>query len=372
MGAALLAVTGCSTLDSFFQGDKLDYRSKASKTASLEVPPDLTQITRDGRYAAQGQTISATAFQSTAASAGTAAAAAAAATIAPVAAGDFKLMRNGNLRWLVTPVPAEKLWPQLRTFWEERGFNLVTDAAEAGLMETNWAENRAKIDDGIFRRTVGRVFDSLYSTGERDKFRLRVERNTSSNGTEIYVTHFGMQEVFTSQLKDTTSWTSRPNDPQLEAEMLQRMMVRLGVKLDDAKQVLAAATPTSATPAAARARVLSGQPSASLQVDENFDRAWRRVGSALDRNGFTVEDRDRSAGTYFVRYADPREAGKEEPGFFSKLFGASPNNSAPSRYRVSVKADGERSTVAVLNGQGAAENGEIGNRIIGLLLDELK
>lgn len=367
---ALMALGGCSTLDNFFQGDKLDYRSKSERTNTLEVPPDLTQLSREGRYTPQSQgTVSASSFQTSTSTAATASSAAVIAGIAPVTAGDFKLMRNGNQRWLLTPVAAEKLWPQLRAFWQERGFTITTDAAEAGLLETNWAENRAKIDDGIFRRTIGRALNTLYSTGERDKYRMRIERNTSSNGTEIYVTHYGMQEVFTSELKDRTSWTARPNDPQLEAEMLQRMMVKLGAKPDEAVVVVAAATPTSS---AARARVLTGQAGANLQVDENFDRAWRRVGLALDRNGFTVEDRDRSTGTYYVRYADPRNVGKDDPGFFSRLFGASADANAPNRYRVNVKADGERSTVAVQNAQGAAESGEVGTRIVNLLLEDLR
>ncbi len=368
---ALTLVTGCSTMENFVQGDKLDYRSKASKTSSLEVPPDLTQITRDGRYAPQASgTVSATAFQNSAVTANANASTAAASSVAPVSVGDFRLMKNGNQRWLVTPLAAEKLWPQVRSFWEERGFTLTTDSAEAGVMETSWAENRAKLDDSTFRRVTGGFFNSLYSTGERDKFRIRVERNTSSNGTEIYLTHFGMEEVFNSPTKETTVWAPRANDPQLEAEFLQRLMVKLGAKPDDAKAIVAKATPTSS---AARARVLTGQTTTTLQVDENFDRAWRRVGVALDRNGFTVEDRDRTAGTYFVRYADPRNAGKEDPGFFAKIFGgASSTDNAPNRYRVSVKADGERSTVAVFNSQGGPETGEVGQRISNFLLEELR
>jgi outer membrane protein assembly factor BamC len=129
----------------------------------------------------------------------------------------------------------------------------------------------------------------------------------------------------------------------------------------------------SAAPAApVRARILAGQSAATLQVDDNFDRAWRRVGLALDRSGFTVEDRDRAQGLYFVRYVDPKDIGKGEPGFFAKLFGTAGATVGPLRYRVQVKGDGERSTVAVLNGQGAPEAGENGQRIVGLLLDELK
>jgi outer membrane protein assembly factor BamC len=360
----LATLAGCSALDNLASGDKLDYRGASTRTSTLDVPPDLTQLARDGRFTPQA---SGTVTASTYGTASAAAVTAGTRAVAPTEAGDFKMQRAGNQRWLTANVPADKLWPQLREFWQERGFTVMVDSAEAGVMETEWAENRAKLPDDIIRRTIGRVLDSFYSTGERDKFRTRVERN--GNGSEIYVTHFGLTEELVGALKERTVWTTRPNDPQLEAEFLQRLMVKLGAKPDEAKATVAAA---GGTPAAAKARTLSDQPTATVQVDDTFDRAWRRVGQALDRNGFTVEDRDRSTGTYFVRYADPRTAALEEPGFFAKLFGGATDQRAPNRYRIQIKGEGERSTVAVLNAQGAPESGDVGQRIAGLLVEELR
>ncbi len=357
-----LALAGCSSVESFVTGDKVDYRSAGAKTAGLEVPPDLTQLSRDTRYQQSGGAVSAAAFQ---ASAAAPQAPQASTSVAPQQLGEVRIERLGNQRWLATPMSAEQIWPQLQAFWKERGFTLVTDQPDTGVMETDWAENRAKLPQDLIRATVGRVFDSLYSTGERDKFRTRVER--TSAGTEVYISHRGMEEVYSTVQKDSTIWQPRPADPQLEAEFLSRLMMRLGVKEETAKAVVAAAPAP-----AARARVLSGQPGAALQVDDSFERAWRRVGLALDRGGFTVEDRDRAQGLYFVRYVDPGQAGKEAPGFFAKLFGAKDDVTGPARYRVSVKADGERSTVAVLNGQGAPEAGEVGKRIVALLVEDLK
>ena len=144
-------------------------------------------------------------------------------------------------------------------------------------------------------------------------------------------------------------------------------MVRLGAKEESARASVA-----QASEQAPRARLLQGQPGAALEVDDGFDRAWRRVGVALDRSGFTVEDRDRSSGLYFVRYVDPKLADKEEPGFFSKLFGGDKDKATPLRYRVVVKASGARSTVSVQNSQGAPDNSDIGKAITARLLDELK
>lgn len=365
--AVLAALTGCSTIEGFLAGDKLDYRSQSVKTAPLEVPPDLTQLQRDGRFAASSGSVSASTYQAGGAAGAPAAAATAAAGVAPTAVGEMRVMREGNQRWLVVPTSADQLWPQLREFWTERGFNLVIDNAQAGVMETDWAENRAKIPQDVIRRTVGRVLDSLYDTGERDRFRTRIERNGPN--TEVYISHRGMIEEYTGDRKEATVWQSRPSDPGLEAEFLTRLMVKLGAKEAAAKEVVA--KPVTVAPA--RARAIAGQP--ALQVDEGFDRAWRRVGLALDRGGFTVEDRDRAGGLYFVRYVDPKKAATAaDQGFFSKLFsfGKSDNAGAPVRYRIAVKGEGERTSVTVQDTQGQPEGSEVGQRIVALLVDDLK
>jgi outer membrane protein assembly factor BamC len=361
-------LAACSSLDSVVTGDKIDYRSATAKPTPLEVPPDLTQLAVDPRYAPQAGVISAAALQSP-----SVAASAAPVTdkVAPSALGNVRIERQGNLRYLSTTQTPEQLWPQLQAFWKERGLTLAVDQPDVGVMETDWAENRAKLSDDIIRKTLGKIFDSLFSTGERDKYRTRVER--TAQGSEIYIVHRGMEEVYTSQLKDTTTWKPRPSEPLLEGEMLSRLMVKLGAKDEVAKAAVAQTAGAAPAVAPARARVLEGRPAATLQVDEGFDRAWRRVGLALDRSGFTVEDRDRAQGLYFVRYVDPAQAGKEEPGFFSRLFSGDANKlSGPVRYRVNVKAEGDTSTVSVFDAKGAPENGDAGQRIVKLLVDDLK
>jgi outer membrane protein assembly factor BamC len=362
----LLAFAGCSSVDNFLQGDKVDYKSQSVKTAPLEVPPDLTQLQRDGRYAPAGGSVSASAYQAGGATLNPAAANAIG--VAPTAVGEMRIVREGNQRWLVVPMPAEQLWPQLREFWTERGFNLVIDNAQAGVMETDWAENRAKIPQDLLRRTIGRVIDSLYDTGERDRYRTRIERNGTTS--EVYISHRGMTEEYAGDRKEQTVWTPRPTDPSLEAEFLTKLMVKLGTKETAAREVVAkAASAPQAGPA--RARAVNGQP--ALQVDEGFDRAWRRVGLALDRGGFTVEDRDRAGGLYFVRYVDPKNAATNaDPGFFSKLFGKSDNVGAPVRYRIAVKGEGDKTNVTVQNSQGSPEASDVGQRIVALLVDDLK
>ncbi len=356
-----LSLAGCSSFENLMSGDKVDYRSGAQKSAPLEVPPDLSQLAREGRYQPQTGVVSASALRQPNA----APSVAAVAVVAPNAVADMRIERQGNARWLVSSQPPEALYPLIRNFWQERGFTLAVDNPEIGMMETDWAENRAKIQQDILRRTLGRVIDGLYSTPERDRFRTRIERTAA--GSEVYISHRGMMEIYTSELKDSTVWQPRPSDPELEVEFLSRLMVKLGAKEDTVR------TAVPGTPAApAKPRVSTMPTTSAMELDEGFDRAWRRVGLALDRSGFTVEDRDRSAGIYFVRYIDPKQARKEEPNFFSKLFSGDKDSARPQRVRVVVKANGTKTAVTVQAADGSLDNSVQARTIVGKLIDELK
>jgi outer membrane protein assembly factor BamC len=358
------SLAGCSALGEMFSGDRVDYKSGATKTAPLEVPPDLTQLSRDSRYQPQGGVVSASTIGSTPASA--AAAPTSAVPVAVTTRGEARIERQGQQRWLVVNMPPEQLWPVLRAFWADRGFTLASDDPQLGVMETNWAENRAKLPNDIIRNTVGRVLGNLYDTGERDRFRTRVER--TATGSEVFISHRGAEEAFTSERRDDgTRWRFRPSDPQLEAEFLTRLLIALGTKEEPARAMTAAAPEQPA-----RARLVSGRPAATMEVDEPFDRAWRRVGLALDRSGFTVEDRDRAAGIYYVRYINPENAGKEEPGWWARLFGDRSNPQAAVRYRIQVQGGAERTTISVLTSAGTPEAGDDGKRIVGVLVGELR
>ncbi len=366
--AAVLA--GCTITGSALEGDKVDYKSSGAKQVSLEVPPDLSALQRDQRYAPVAGAINASALQS----AGPAVAVLpTTANVAPAQIGNVLLMRDGNTRWLSTQLSADQVWPQLEQFWAENGFTLDIAQREAGVMQTNWNENRAKLSQDIIRNTLGKVMDNLYDTGERDSFRTRIER--TATGTEIYVAHRGMIEVFIDQQKSQTTWRARPADPQLEAAMLARLMNKLGAKEEQVKAQVAAAAPSDQP---ARARLVPGQPPTALQVDEPFDRAWRRVGLALDRSGFTVEDRDRAQGLFFVRYIDPSLIGKGEPGWTDKLFSVfsggekKPQNAGLARYRVALKPEGQATTLAVQDLQGNTLSDDAAQRILALLVTELK
>ena len=362
VAASMALLGGCSTMNDMLKGDKIDYKTSGKAGPSLEVPPDLTQLTRETRYVVPGTAVSANAFQ---VGQGTQAL-----PVAAVAVGDVRIERSGNQRWLVVNRPADKLYGPIRDFWLESGFLLSLDQENLGIMETDFAENRAKLPQDFIRETLGKVFESLYSTGERDKFRTRLERN-AAGGTEIFVSHRGLVEVVVggstgkNTTGDSTVWQPVPPNPELEAEFLRRLMVKLGVAQEQSKVLVAAATPRTTSNVA----TVNGVP--VVQMEEAFDRAWRRVGLTLDRTGFTVEDRDRAQGTYFVRYVDVT-SDRKEPGFLSKLFSAATPSVPPIKYRITLKSQGDTTTVSVLNAQGAPESSVNAQRIVKVIADDLK
>ncbi|MEY4591458.1 MAG: hypothetical protein RIR18_353 [Pseudomonadota bacterium] len=368
--AMALVVSGCGILP---DSKKIDYKSTKAQTApSLEVPPDLSQVTKDDRFKVpnlQGKgkaTYSAYAAERTP----EAQTKNSSSSLLPVV-DKVRVERSGNQRWLVVSMPTDKVWDSAKEFWQEMGFVINLELPEAGIIETDWAENRAKIPDDFLRRSIGKLLDSLYSSGERDKFRTRLEQSSTPGVTEVYISHRGMEEVYTSQAKDETRWQPRKPDPELEAEMLSRFMVRLG---SDDKRASAEVAAVAIGANADRARVVEQQGVPSIEVLDQFDRAWRRVGLALDRVGFTVEDRDRSKGVYMVRYVDPDANNQKPETLFSKMafWKDSKKIVARTQYRILVQEVSGNSRVLVQTRDGEFDPSETTARILDLLLGQLK
>ncbi len=366
-----LAVTasGCS----MFEGKKIDYKS-AGKLPTLEAPPDLVMPAGDNRFVVPDiNPKGAATFSAYDRDRGTKPQAPGTQALLPQI-DKVSIERAGGQRWMVVQAPAAEVWPVVKDFWQELGFIISLEMPDAGLMETDWAENRAKLPQDGIRSFLGKALDSFYSTAERDKFRTRLEP-AADGRTEIYLSHRGMVEVFEGtqsggdQGQGRTVWQPRPANPELEAEMLRRLMVRFGVQETRAQSLLA---DKAAPPQAVQTRSPDAAP--SLSLPESFDRAWRRVGLALDRIGFVVEDRDRAGGIYFVRYADPEANTKKEKGLLSKLafWSSSDRKTKPQRYQVRLKGTQTETALAVYLDDGAPANNETGKRIAGLLYEQLK
>jgi len=281
------------------------------------------------------------------------------------ALGAMHIERDGDAHWLVVKQTPEALWPQVKDFWQENGFLINVEHPAEGVMETDWAENRAKIPTDFIHETIGKVFDGMWSTGERDKFRTRLERGPDGT-TEIYISHQGVEEVLTGSQKETVDWAPRKTDPGLETAFLSRLMARLG----NDPTLVKTATATAVVDQS-HAKLQKDAGGSYVEVDEGFDHSWRRVGLALDRVGFTVEDRDRTQGIYFVRYVDEAKDA-ESKGWFTRLFNWSDDTTKATKYRIQVKETGDTSRVTVLDVDGKPETTDAGGKILKLLSEQLK
>src|SRR5437870_1125504 len=367
--ALVLALAGCGLFGSKKSSDPGGYQAEATHQGPLEVPPDLAPLTKDERFAIPDQGVSANALRS--ATGGTSSA-----QLVAVTGAHARLMRDGAQRWLAVDMPPEKAYQVVKDFWPTVGMKVERDEPALGIMETDWQEKHAKVEEGVVRRLLNMVVESVSSTGLRDQYRTRIER-TPTDTSEIFITHRGVEEVYSSNDKVATTWQPRPRHPELEAEMLQRLLLRFE---GGAPATVAKASADKAAPAATAVTALPGishvvkeGAESHLEVDEPFDRAWRRVGLALDRGGFTVEDRDRTKGLYFVRYLDPDYQAKqrESRGFLSRVFDSDPKVEA-QRFRVALLNDGDRTSVRVQDKDGHPEASSAGDRILKQLDEQMR
>jgi outer membrane protein assembly factor BamC len=393
MAAVLMAaglVAGCGTSNPGAINYKSDSRSKQ---ASLAVPPNLIDEASDPRSAPpQGGQATLSDLQQVQK------AAPSAPTVVPPVTG-MRIQRDGAERWLVIDSKSpDQVWPQVRRFWQEQGFLLVVDARDKGVMETDWNETHQQISDGLIRNTLSKATGNSYVTAERNKFRTRLE-SAPNGGTYVFVSQKGMREALTGANNDSSQWQARPNDPALENEYLKRMMASLA--LADSRQaggssadatLVGAAAPAAASGSAkgnAAAAATAAQnvkassqntiqndvvPEASsseLVLPEAYDRAWLHVGLALDRGNFTVDDRDRARGIYFVRYVDPKDMSSAEQGFWSQLFHGRKEKIA-KQYQVNVRAVTESQTrIAIVDDKGQVDSSPQARQIMALLADQI-
>ena len=356
-----LLLSACGTVDKVAPGrDKVDYK-KSQATESLEVPPDLSSDTisdAPGVLDVAGTTYSE--FDASLPQGG--------GSVVLPDQTNMRVERDGNQQWLVVQGSPQQAWPRVKEFWLQEGFLIKAEDPRVGVIETGWSENRADIPQGPIRNLLGKVIDSVYSSATRDQFRVRLERGVEPGTTEIYLTHRGVEEVVTGSATDSnTIWQPRPTDPELEAEMLKRLMVYLGVEEQKAQVMLAKDADRQV-----RAQMVTEADGSMLVINEDFSRAWRRTGVALDRVGFAVEDRNRADGTYFVRYNDPLGDQNQE-GVLSKLaFWSSDDNKDATQYQIRLQPNGPTTLVTVYNAQGERDASSTAKRILSLLEEQLK
>jgi outer membrane protein assembly factor BamC len=363
----LVLLLGCDTMSSLndtFTGRKVDYEKQSRSIESLEIPPQLLSADINENLPVPNlaeNSVSEKQYNNS--------------NQVPLSQqvlpeqSDIELIKTENIRYLLIKGSKEQVWNKMREFWLSRGMLIKRETPSTGILETEWAENRADIPQGFIRNALGKVLDGLYSAGTRDKYRVRIEDSDVEGYSELYITHYGMKEVLDGSEAERAVWVLRPRDPELEAEMLGSMMVYFGVEEQKAKTLLAKKAKQREDKATL---VRSADGESLLIVKESFPRAWRRTGSALDRINFIVEDRDRSKGIYYVQYADPL---KEETSnsWFSKLNPWSDTGSKDkTKYQINLTDSDENTLIKVFDGTGVEDTSSTSYRILTLLHEQLK
>jgi outer membrane protein assembly factor BamC len=402
-------VAGCSSPSP----TKIDYRSdQKAKESSLAVPPNLLDETPDQRsMAPQGGETSLSSLKQVQ----TDAPPSDVNQVLPQIPG-MHIQRDGTESWLViddkTP---DQVWAQVRRFWQEQGFLLVVDQRDKGLMETDWNETRPKISDGIIRNSLTWAMGNSYVGAERNKYRTRLE-TSPAGGTYIFISQKGLGEQVSGTNDESSKWVPTPNDPALETEYLKRLMLSLSrakpgvpdVQIADAATAQAqsktagatgtkSAGPDSAAAAVAAQNVAAagqqagtgeqpGKPggqaqanetgghytSTELTLGESYDNAWLRVGHALDRANFTVDDSDRAKGIYYIRYVDPKDMTSDEQGFWNQVFHGRKEKEA-KQYMLNVRAVTENQTrIAIVDDKGQVDTSRPAQEIMSLVVSEMQ
>lgn len=319
--ALLMASGGLVACSADGDKAKLDYQSTTNQVISLEVPPDL----RDPR---QGELYSLPAgvkANPDALKTDPAKVTRSSKVLNPVK--NVQMERAGNQRWLhVEGKDKVEMWALVRSFWQESGFNIENEEPKAGLLETEWAENRAKLPNQGVRKLFEKVgLGGVYTTGERDKFHVRMEAS-KQGGYDIFFSHKGLEEVYDSKTKDTTKWQPRPNDPNLEAAFLSRFMQYLGADEQTATQQVAATSDQK------KGTEFAKLESNHVLVYGNLTRNVNRVGLALDRVGLTVQNFVDERNMFVVRpvpsESETLKAANQKTGWLDKWRGKSQTETA--------------------------------------------
>ncbi len=370
----LTLLAACDTLpnvEGMLPDRKVEYKKSKQAEKNLEVPPDLTSSSISDSLVIPGQGSGSATYSDFANRDTPAPGVRSSGGVIPQL-DDLKVQRDGDQRWLVVKASPDDVWARVIDFWQENGILMVEQDPSVGVMVTDWIENRADIKSDIITDSVRKLFDGVYSASTRDQYRVRIERGGDADTVELFLTHRGMQEEMvdsTGSESERTVWIPRATDHGLEAEMLRRLMVHLGVADKKASRSLA----RKSTSTRQRSQLNRGQGQVSLTVKEEFPRAWRLAGVALDRVGFAVEDRSRSDGVYFVRYNDPMKV-NEDPGILSKLafWEDEKNIDKENRYQVKLSAEADITQIVILNEAGTRDNSATAVRVLTLLHEQMR
>lgn len=356
--SVFVVLSGCSSLDNFVDTTtSIKYTNNSQSTKTLDFPPDLTAPEFDSAFSLPTSgSVTASAVRNHSMARG------GAVNVLP-ASTNMRVGINGNVRWLDVDAPANTLWPKIRNFWRSLGLQVKRDEPRVGIMETDWAENRAGLPMDWLRKALGKTFQGTFDAGTRDQYRVRVEK-LKANQTRVYLTHKGAEQMVT---ETGVFWELRPAKHELEAEMLNRLKAFLqGDKYSASKNT----KESDAAQTSSLVNLVTEEGVQLIQVHENYAKAWVRTSIMLDRMGLVVESRAQGKGILNVIY-NGDEAVDNKGGFFSRMFkGKQTFLATGSKYQIHMRDAGRLTEVRAMDAEGEPLAAGEAQRILARLKQE--
>ena len=370
-GLVIMAgLTGCSTLDKInpLGNNKTSDYKTANLHRQLDIPPDLTTPQSNDEYSVPqvgGTTYS---QYSQYADNHVQPAVQQQPVLAPTpgvlpGSNEAVLKRDGNTFWLSVKLPAQQVWPVVEAFWKKQGYSLILKDPSTGVMQTDWRSSHLKAPQGELDKVLGNLFGNDL-TGEMSMYTTRLERDINSDTTEIYISYHGAIEANGNE----SGWRALPPDPQSELGELMNLLQGFGVRKAEANIQL---TQINAVNQPYAIMVNHGS---SLIIKEGFKNTWRRIGLALDREDFIVENRNKASGIYYVKYKHELPSHIDN-SWLSKIEfwkTTSPKNMVFGQYHVKVTGDKQSSLIQIQDVSGYPLNNDVARKIVALLDNQLK
>ena len=253
----------------------------------------------------------------------------------------MNFVREGSLFWLEVDAPGNEVWADLRNFFIRLGFEISIEQPEIGYMQTNWLLNKEDVPTNF----LSSLLDKLFSSSEKmDRYRLRLEWDAEKKRSRVFVSHQGLREIIEGVDDNIsvvqTKWVPRASESELEVELLMRFMAFRGLNVEDAKETVAGVKSKKV------AEVKTADNKSSLMINEPFARGWRHVGIAMDRLGYKVDDKNRSAGVYYVTLPETFVIPKQN-SLLGKILGNNFETPKHLKYLIILQDNGESTQVTI-------------------------
>lgn len=264
----LLGVSGCGSLNSQNSPDVV-YAETATEARTLQVPPDLTDVSNAEQFVLPGTSGGAVTRN----------------TLLPQF-DSVRFVREGGQSWLEFQQTPEDLWPQILAFARNEKYRIDRAEPVAGVIATQWRPASAIAGNSILRNLVA-------ADEEFTRVAFRLER--ADTGARLFARSQASSKasVEAATNPDNVDWPPSSHNPETTSALLNRFLVFLGVEQQKARGILGAEQARAVVDEAVVQRNAAGT---EMVLNRGYQSSFRQVLGALQGLEYTVVSSDDNAG----------------------------------------------------------------------------